>query len=59
MQNPNIRPKKIIDIETNCVKAVNTYVQVKAESNNFIKLVHLFLMFCKLRNLFHYIKTYL
>lgn len=40
MQNPKLRPKRMIDIETDCVKAVNTYMQVKAESNDFIKLVY-------------------
>lgn len=39
MQDPKIKPKKMITIEAGCVKAVNTYMQVKAESNNFIKLV--------------------
>ncbi|KAL5241958.1 hypothetical protein ACI65C_009368 [Semiaphis heraclei] len=37
MQDPKIKPKKMINIEADCVKAVNTYMQVKAESNNFIK----------------------
>jgi len=40
MQDPKTKPKKMINIEADCVKAVNTYMQVKAESNNFIKLVH-------------------
>uniref|UniRef100_A0A2S2QS42 Coiled-coil domain-containing protein n=1 Tax=Sipha flava TaxID=143950 RepID=A0A2S2QS42_9HEMI len=37
MQDPTIRPRRMIDIEANCVKAVATYMQVKAESNDFIK----------------------
>lgn len=37
MQDPKIRPKKMIDIEANCVKAVDIHMQVKAESNDFIK----------------------
>lgn len=40
MQDPKIRPKRMIDIEGNCVKAVETYMQVKAESNDFIRSVH-------------------
>lgn len=40
MQNSKLRPKRMIDIEADCVKAVNTYMQVKAESNDFIKLVY-------------------
>lgn len=39
MQNPKIKPKGMIDIKGNCVKAVSTYMQVKAESNNCIELV--------------------
>lgn len=40
MQDPKIRPRKMIDIEANCVKAVDMYMQVKVESNDFIKWVH-------------------
>lgn len=43
MQDPTIRPKKMIDIEANCVKAVSTYMQVKADANDFIKCVQLFI----------------
>lgn len=37
MQDPKIRPYKMINIEADCFRAVNTYIQVKAESNDFIK----------------------
>lgn len=40
MQDPKIRPNRMVDIEGNCVKAVETYMQVKAESNDFIRSVH-------------------
>lgn len=43
MQDPTIRPKKMIDIEANCVRAVSTYMQVKADANDFIKCVQLFI----------------
>ncbi|XP_060840661.1 coiled-coil domain-containing protein 42 homolog [Rhopalosiphum padi] len=37
MQDPKIKPKRMINIEADCVKTVNMYMQVKAESNDFIK----------------------
>lgn len=40
MQDPKIKPKRMINIKADCVKAVNMYMLVKAESNDFIKLVH-------------------
>jgi hypothetical protein len=40
MQDPKIKPKRMINIEADCVKTVNMYMQVKAESNDFIKLVN-------------------
>lgn len=41
MQDPTIKPKRMIDIKADCVKAVDMYMHVKAESNNFIKLVYI------------------
>lgn len=50
MQDPKIKPKRMIDIKGDCVKAVNMYMQVKAESNDFIKLVRkTFLPYLKTR----------
>lgn len=40
MQDPKIKPKSMINIEADCVKTVNIYMQVKSESNDFIKLVY-------------------
>lgn len=37
MQDSKIRSYRMINIEADCVKAVNTYTQVKVESNEFIK----------------------
>lgn len=37
MQDSKIRPYRMINIEADCVKAVNMYMQVKSESNEFIK----------------------
>jgi len=39
MQDPTSKPKRMIDLKTNCVKAVDMYMHVKAESNDFIKFV--------------------
>jgi len=45
MQDPKIKPESMINIEADCVKTVNMYMQVKSDANDFIKLVHKFITY--------------